>query len=451
MVSNVSPVPASPDASAEPAAADTPAQSSASNAETRAASLGLRAPSILFEGDESPVPQVPETGPKFALPLSPPSPPVDTPLTALSEDYGTRRLFLAARDPHCLYVHWESRPVQGSTEAQPAPPAALLLRIHMGDLTGPTVHELQVSGQAQHSFVQVEAAGNQYVAELGYQTPNSDWKSLIASQPASTPPNQVADTQVVRFATFPLETTLSPDTRPTAGIPKSTPPTLISPPGPAQPEAPTTLSPAKPALVAPVVAAGAYPLSAEPPNPEDPVPFLNRELTTHPPQAVISDEPILEGSDWTAAREQALEEIIGWKSIQSDRPDSAQLAELVPLPAEITEAWASGITSPGAEPTPARPEFWLRVNAELVVYGAAAPDSDVRIGGRRIHLRPDGSFSYRFALPDGQYELPIAAHSAQGEVREAKLWFQRATAFMGDVGAEAQTPGLTAPDPNILI
>src|SRR5688572_31722682 len=31
----------------------------------------------------------------------------------------------------------------------------------------------------------------------------------------------------------------------------------------------------------------------------------------------------------------------------------------------------------------------------------------VTIGGRPIRLRPDGSFSYRFSLPDGEYELPI--------------------------------------------
>jgi len=46
----------------------------------------------------------------------------------------------------------------------------------------------------------------------------------------------------------------------------------------------------------------------------------------------------------------------------------------------------------------------------LVIYGATDPTASVTIGERRIRLRPDGSFSYRFALPDGNYQLPITGH-----------------------------------------
>ena len=61
--------------------------------------------------------------------------------------------------------------------------------------------------------------------------------------------------------------------------------------------------------------------------------------------------------------------------------------------------------------------FWFNVNAELIIYGATEPDAKVTLGGHEIKLRPDGSFSYRFALPDGNYDLPAVAVSADGDGR----------------------------------
>ena len=45
--------------------------------------------------------------------------------------------------------------------------------------------------------------------------------------------------------------------------------------------------------------------------------------------------------------------------------------------------------------------FWFNVNAELIIYGATEPTARVTLGGHEIKLRPDGTFSYRFSLPDG--------------------------------------------------
>jgi hypothetical protein len=105
---------------------------------------------------------------------------------------------------------------------------------------------------------------------------------------------------------------------------------------------------------------------------------------------------------------------------------------------------ASGInlgTVPGSIPPLAAPpqastrSFWLRVNAELIVYGSTEKDAVVTIGDRKIRLREDGSFSFRFALPDGNYPLPVAAVSADGvDTRTADLAFTRSTSFSGEVG-----------------
>jgi hypothetical protein len=87
---------------------------------------------------------------------------------------------------------------------------------------------------------------------------------------------------------------------------------------------------------------------------------------------------------------------------------------------------------------PGRRGFWFNVNAELIVYGATEPDARLTVAGRPVKLRPDGSFALRFALPDGEYELPVRAVAADGaDSRSARLQFRRATEYRG---AEAHPP-----------
>jgi hypothetical protein len=59
-------------------------------------------------------------------------------------------------------------------------------------------------------------------------------------------------------------------------------------------------------------------------------------------------------------------------------------------------------------------KFWLVVNCELIVYGATEPDAHVTVQGKPIKLRPDGTFSFRYALPDGKQEIPVEATSNDG-------------------------------------
>ncbi len=45
--------------------------------------------------------------------------------------------------------------------------------------------------------------------------------------------------------------------------------------------------------------------------------------------------------------------------------------------------------------------FWLKADTELIVYGSTEPDAKLTVQGQNVTLRPDGSFSLRFYLPDG--------------------------------------------------
>jgi hypothetical protein len=71
----------------------------------------------------------------------------------------------------------------------------------------------------------------------------------------------------------------------------------------------------------------------------------------------------------------------------------------------------SSLSSP-AKKLPKERKFWLWVNTELIVYGATEPDALVTVQGRPIELRPDGTFSLRFALPEGKQVIPVKATSS---------------------------------------
>jgi hypothetical protein len=55
--------------------------------------------------------------------------------------------------------------------------------------------------------------------------------------------------------------------------------------------------------------------------------------------------------------------------------------------------------------------FRLWVATELILYGGTEPDARVTVQGKELKLRPDGTFSLRFALPDGKIDLPVTAVS----------------------------------------
>jgi hypothetical protein len=56
--------------------------------------------------------------------------------------------------------------------------------------------------------------------------------------------------------------------------------------------------------------------------------------------------------------------------------------------------------------------FWLKVDCELIVYGATEPDAKVTVQGAPIKLRPDGTFTLRYYLPDGKQVIPVKAVSS---------------------------------------
>jgi hypothetical protein len=73
-------------------------------------------------------------------------------------------------------------------------------------------------------------------------------------------------------------------------------------------------------------------------------------------------------------------------------------------------------------------KFWFQLDAELIVYGATEPNAKVTLQGEPVKLRPDGTFTMRFSLPDSRQIIPAIAASADGiEERTIVLAVERNT------------------------
>jgi hypothetical protein len=369
----------------------------------------IEAPTILSEGD-SPTPS-PVSGPgqKYSLGATPPSQNFGAE-AELPESYGTKKLFLTARDPHWLYAHWDLTHAQQVKMNALSTDGHLVLRIYPQKIEGHPLYEIHVHPESRHWFAHVERAGNSYVAELGYYSALGRWTHISTSSGTMTPPDAVSMEEDTEFATIPFE---FPFTK--------------------------LMEIIKAAVRENLPLAQAIEELRRNGHPDLP------RVTTAPP------------ATWTPQQEQALSKVVNIDNVRRVWMGSLEITELIRrrLAHEISSFGVSSfgvssLSSPfgGMEKSKG---FWFNVNAELIIYGATEPNAKVTLGGHEIKLRSDGSFSFRFALPDGKYDLPAVAISADGDdARAADLKFSRETEYLGDVGAHPQDPSLKTPLPENL-
>lgn len=376
----------------------------------------LKIPVILLQGDHHPAPPaVSGPGQRYALGPTPPEEKFVSAEGKLPEAYGTKRLFLAARDPHWLYAHWDLTREQQRHYNARSVDGHLVLRVFVSRLENAPLAEIHVHPESRHWFIHVGRGGTKYVAELGYPGGGGVWTRVAASEATLTPEDMPAEEALADFATIPPDLSL-------------------------------------PRLVALVRRAAFTHL---------PLALALEELRQagHPALPRIAGQP---PSPWTPEQERALAEVINIDTVRRVWIGSLEITELVRrqhlLQLASPGAAFGQPTSPGGAVTSVSSPFggeqagakgfWFNVNAELSLYGATEPDAQVTIGGRPVRLRPDGSFSCRFALPDGRYELPAVAVSAdQTDARAAELQFSRRTTYWGDVGVHPQDASLKPPLP----
>jgi uncharacterized protein len=353
-------------------------------------------PPILLEGDHPAPPAVSGPGEKFVLGPEPPAEEFVAESARLPEAYGTKKLFLSARDPHWLYAQWDLTRTQQLQYNKHSVDKHLRLRVYRGAVAGQPVSELHVHPESRHWFAHVECAGTKYAAELGFYQANRQWVGIASSNSVTTPPDSAAAAGPARFATIPPDLPL-----------------------------PRLLELLKQAMCE-----------------QTPLALALKELRAagYPELPALQEEP---RAEWTPARERALAGVLSPDNLRRVWMGSLEIPEL------IRRQLQQPISSPGAEPgwpgplaglpssisspsggAPGGKGFRLSLNAELIVYGATEPDASVTIAGRPVQLRPDGSFSCRVTLPDGSCALSVVPVSAdQVETRAADLEFTRQTDY----------------------
>lgn len=473
--------PALPSKSPEPPPAAVRLSKSAPKAEDMRSTVppSFYVPPILLEGDEpttAPIPRkvVKETEVRqvheqtTSIPLGAAA--RSEPVVAAKETASPVHLLLTARDPRCVYASWEMAPDRQQRFNALSADGRLVLRLRMRTGEQLPQPEARLHADSQHWFCPVSTPGEQYVAELGYYDEDRLWASVAVSNPAETPPEAIRGPELAVLAHVAALWSEEPAAIP----PKSDRPVEAEP---------QQSVPEPRVAVANVPALG---ISRD----EQPFGDLHVVRTEVPPLT----EPVMERaggvrateapiglpaashtvtpsggrsfpvaqSTWRSEAEKKLYSLALAGIPAPTALSSAELLRPVVIPAEeiqaaptsaefvspVPQQAGQAITSPALMPPPpaAGRQFWLRVNAELVIYGATEPDASVSISGRSIRLRQDGTFSYRFALPDGEYDLCVSAVSAAGDDgRQARLQFSRSTEYKGEVGEHPQDPALRVP------
>ena len=321
-------------------------------------------------------------------------------LGELPEAYGTGRLYLTARDPHWLYAYWDLSWQQMADYRGQSSDGRLLLRVYEKNQASP-IQELTLGHDTRNWYIPVNKAATTYSVELGFWRHAGHFHVISRSREATTPADAVSPDTTARFVTIPIDFSFRE---------------LL-------------------ALIRQHMKGGEALADA-----------------LHRLQLAGFKFPFKVGLDlgpWSAEQAGELERILGGDILRRIRMGSFEITEW--LRRRLQEELSSGMFSafsPGGASWSGVPRkgFWFAVNAELIIYGATEPDAKVTIDGKSINLRSDGTFSFQYSFPDGQYTLPVVVVSAAGDdKREVALTFERQSRAKGEVGKVKQPAHLKAP------
>jgi hypothetical protein len=321
-------------------------------------------------------------------------------LGELPEAYGTGRLFLTARDPHWLYAYWDLSWQQMADYRGQAADGRLLLRVYEKN-HGDPIQALTLGHDSRNWYIPVNKAATTYHVELGFWRHDGTFQVISQSREATTPPDAVSSDTTARFVTIPIDLSFGE---------------LFS-------------------IIRSHVQSGEALADA-----------------LHRLRLAGFRFPFklgLELGPWTAEQAVELERVLGGDLFRRIQMGSFEISEWLRrrMQEELSSGMFSGF-SPGGASWSAAPQkgFWFAVNAELIIYGATEPGATVMIDGKPVDLRNDGTFSFHYSFPDGQYKLPVAAVSEAGDdKREVQLTFERQSRTADEVGSVNQPAHLKSP------
>lgn len=349
------------------------------------------------------------TGPALQVQSRPPAPAVPMP---------SGSIWVVVRDPWTLVAHWSFRTQELVAWAAQQGPGEWRIRVHEGTVAGWIRGERPADLSQSFSFLPLANPGGTFVVELGWATNRGEWRGLALTLPVTTEGEMIhfpRSMPWVKAAVVGQETSASSQEEVASAREDSWPePVALSAPGPA-----------------PVVPGAALAPRVSGPS------IRTRELA----RLVTEPDGHFSGEASSAALAERTRLVVS-------RVEEAEKLAGEAGPDAVGQPEAGQLPSSPAELPPAPPGFWFEVNAEVILYGRTARDARVTIGDRPVRLREDGSFSFRFALPDGDFSLPVVAVNAAGtDRRAAAVRFTRATVLTGEVGVHPQDPALRPPRP----
>jgi hypothetical protein len=375
------------------------------NNESASPSKPLRfGPDINATSSPSPSLQVPPPS-VTANPLLPATEPVPSRelpsyefLGYLPESYGTQKLFIVPRDPRILFAYWDLNPVQYQEAARVAKDGKIFLEIYVPGEG--RVQQIHVWDNHKNWYLQVNRPDTAFVAQLGFYHNDGTFEVLAKSGEVRTPRDTLSPNTEARFVTIPFHMAFQELYE------------IISSYAQEGEEMADTLARLQ--------------------DSDEKLPFQ-----AHIPR------------DLTSKESEELVEYMGDEEIRRRMVGSFEITEILRKRYETAlssgqwvssaGAWVTSISSPFGASFGKERGFHMHVNAELIIYGGTEPNARVRIDGTDISLSKDGTFSYHFVFPDGQYHIPIEATSAdQVEKRSAMLSFLRVTDREGDVRQTGQ-------------
>jgi hypothetical protein len=331
----------------------------------------------------------------------------------LPASYHQNALFLTARDPRWLFAYWDFDwdrvPASQMREGR----RAYFLKILRGGFTEALV---EINPAARNWYIPVSYSDAVYVSELGYFGVNGDWCGVVSSGETRTPADAVlqgsSSEAPEKFATLPPKLSFERLQELVRGHMEEGETLLeaiarITGEGPVQ------------------VRVGAAPVWTE----------EQKRLL-----AMLVGESLV---DVLGMGSEEIDRLLR-RALQQKLHSEAASALSVPGLREFGPTSLFSLSSPMGASWSGQPfgrgrSFFMHLNAEVIFYGGTAPDAKVTVNGEPIDLKPDGTFRFHFTLPDGDFEIPICARSADGqEERSGTLSFKRQTRRVGSVGSTAQ-------------
>ncbi len=306
----------------------------------------------------------------------------------LPSEYGVTRIVLLVKDPSWLYSYWEisreSLDVASNYLDAKIEDSKLIIRMYdvtCIDFNGSNANnsfDIEVGFQARSWYINLWSDSVSYCADLGIRTPSGQFYKLARSNFIQTPRSSIASKNDELW----MEQTLNanaPSFLNKVKLPR------------VRASSATNLGKRRYALSESDIReyySRMYPLLqkvAKTRNLKQ-----NRIFKVHDNKVLFEDINIFR-------HPKIARRVLGGASEELSFPGASER--------EFSKSGASVF------PKEAGKDFFFELGTELIVYGRTEPDAEVWFENKKIPLRKDGTFSLRFALPDGKIPLEFKAIS----------------------------------------